>query len=214
MNWRSVRWPPKWDTIVAIITVIVIAGAILYIWLGSTFRSERQIQAELTMAVGTLALAVGTAVYARYTRSLAEEMRAQRYDTVRPVIDIQIVDVQKQVENQTSETLSARGADTHYKLSFALQNIGLGPAIGVCSTTPTPAGFQWRWDWDTLAAGARTRVLNLSLEQKEGLLTLAVFYTDVYGRGFDSGRQINIEKQKKDWKIGPLLISPPKEKKA
>ena len=182
----------------------IIFGIVLAVVLSFNLISTEAIQLIITFVLVSI-----TAIYVKRTSDIskatreqaeasvkmAKEMKKQRYDAVRPVIDIQIGGMERVVENQTS-----------YILSFTLHNIGLGPAIGVCSVTPTPIGGRWRWDYDTLAAGGRKKVTNFSMEQEEGLLTVSVHYTDIYDRHFESGRQVNIDNEKVDWKIGPLLI--------
>ena len=168
------------DWIQAISTVVLIGVTAYYAWRTHALSKSAKMQAEASV-------------------KMAEEMKKQRYDTVLPVIDIEILDVQKQANNQQSE---APLGSTFYELSFVFHNIGLGPAIAVTSATLTPAVIRL---WDTLEAGGKTKKMSLSLKPKDGLLTLSVFYLDAYERKFESGRQVNIENRKFDWGIGPLI---------
>jgi len=174
-----------WIQAISMVILVIVTG--IYVWRTHVISKAAKEQADTSA-------------------KMAEEMKAQRYDTIRPVIDIEILNIQKQIGNQPSEAVAAINGDTSYLLSFVLHNIGLGPAIGVCSATPTSTGARWRWDFDTLAAGRNTKVMYLSLKPEDGLLTLSVFYTDAYNRTFDSGRQVSIDKEKTDWEIGPLLV--------
>ncbi|MGD9116624.1 MAG: hypothetical protein PVJ61_05545 [Dehalococcoidia bacterium] len=171
---------------------------------------------ELASIALTGVLVIITGIYAWRTFAIsnaakkqAEEMRAQRYDTVRPVIDIKRDTAKTDINRRTLETHAALSKETSHGLSCTLHNIGLGPAIDLYSFIQTPSGRQ-RYDFGTLEKGGKTERMVLSMKQKgipSGLLLIA-YYRDIYGRGCVSSRNVFIDK-KKGWVLGHLHTPPP-----
>jgi len=138
---------------------------------------------------------------------MAEEMRNARYDTVRPIIDIQ------RGGSNIAEAFYADCGDTTHGLLCILHNIGLGPAIDVCSLVQppwAPWGRSQHHDFGTLAIGEES-TMNLSLEQEDNRTALVVYYKDVYGRAFESSREVQAGETSEGWKVGPLQIRPIEE---
>jgi len=171
-------------------------------------------------AISTLVLVGVTAFYAWKTHNLskatekqvnasvkmAEEMAQTRYDTVRPVIDIQL----GTSANDYIERGLAHKATTHPKgLNCILANIGLGPALDVHShmiigiATPKPEELDY--NFGVIAVGEPEKQLCQAVHEKEGVMYFDVQYRDVFGRLFESKRELVEEKG--NWTLGPLRTS-------
>ncbi|MCD6453444.1 MAG: hypothetical protein J7K77_04075, partial [Dehalococcoidales bacterium] len=138
----------------------------------------------------TAEIAKSTKEQADASVKMAKEMREQRYDAVRPIIDIQ----------------RDRG------LVCILHNIGLGPAIDVRSFIQYHKQERRPWEFGTLTSGGKTEEMILSLEHEDNRMVLVAYYKDIYGRRFESSREVSIgETPNSNWVIGPLKIRPVKE---
>jgi hypothetical protein len=193
-------WKENWDTVVAIVGVIAVLVALCVVWLILYLSLEQEV--AMTTAIGTIAIGLATAVYAWHTRRLAQEMREQRYDAVRPVIDVQwdpLNDARRLEEQEAtrSELVSAG-------FSCRLLNIGLGPAIDIYSFVQSPSGERQLYYFGTLAKQDKTVSLSLSLDQKDVHLFVRARYKDIYGRALESSREL-IGTQG-NWSLGPLHI--------
>jgi len=131
---------------------------------------------------------------------MAEETKEQRYDTVRPVIDIQ-----RDLGEQIREGLAAQSEEFSYGLWCTLRNIGVGPAIDVYSYVRIDSERQL-WPFGTLPIGEPTLKKRLSLEHTGDRMVLVAYYKDVYGRDFGSRREVTLDQERSGWKIGPLEI--------
>jgi len=147
-------WKENWDTVVAIVGVIVVVVALCFVWLILYLSLEQEV--AMTTAIGTIALALATAVYAWHTRRLAQEMKEQRYDTARPIIDIQRYASPERAVSALGEEMTAREGKLPSGLLCILHSIGLGPAIDVYSFVRMATGVRCRYDFGTLAVGEHT----------------------------------------------------------
>ncbi len=188
--------------------VIALVAALI---IGLLYAFNR-IDTPQTLEIAALTtLVLITTWYAKQTTIMAQEMREQRYDTVRPVIDIQR---EQWDEDKTVEVYAAIHEDTSRGLSCILQNIGLGPAIDLYSFVQNPiSGERQHHLFGTLATRRKTYKMNLSLNHEENRMALVAYYRDVYGRTFESSREVRIDKEK-GWQLGPLKISPLPEKES
>ena len=133
---------------------------------------------------------------------MAEEMRDAKYDALRPIIDIQ-------VQRMDPMSLARIGyGELPQELSCVLCNIGLGPATDVYSFIQPPSSKRQRYDFvsNTLATRKKTEEMSLSLNQENDRKALVAYYKDVYGRGFESSREVSAVKETREWKLGPLKI--------
>lgn len=162
-------------------------------------------------AISTVVLVVVTVIYAWHTRKMAEEMREQRYDSVRPIVDIQWkpglwAEYPKELAYSISQLVSEG-------CTCVLRNIGLGPAIDVYSFVPSSSGERQVYDLGTLPIEREAQPSSLDSlptqfpatlsPKREGeRLVIEIHYRDVYGQEFQSNREI-IGRQG-DWKLGPL----------
>ena len=133
---------------------------------------------------------------------MAEEMREQRYDSVRPVIDIER---HAEAEERLGEGFAAKEEDLSHGLWCILRNIGVGPATDVYSFLINPLYKErQQWDFGTLAIGAATPKVKLSIEQRGDRRVLVVYYKDVHERCFESRREVSVDKERHAWNTGPL----------
>lgn len=184
-----------------ILMIIGILFLILVLYRGTELVARDWAQILLTIGLLTI-----TAVYAWSTQKMAKEMRAQRYDTVRPVIDICRDPTD---EDKVSEAIAANKKDPSRGLSCVLHNIGLGPAIDLYSFIQTSSGSQ-RYDFGTLAKGGKTFRKKLSTRQegRPSDLLLVAYYSDIYGRECVSSRIVSIDTEK-GWVLEHLHTPPP-----
>jgi hypothetical protein len=161
--------------------------------------------------LATVALVAVTATYAasaheqaEASKKMAEEMMQQRYGGVFPIVDIK-----EQKENGTEmirKGLDIRDGKVPEGQLCRLRNIGLGPAINVCSFIRTPTGERRQWDFGTLAVNDEADKERLSIEQRNGRGVLVAYYKDVYERPFESSREFIIDQAEGSCEIGPLKI--------
>jgi len=187
-----------------ITTVIAaIIGLLLVTYL--SINIENIEPADWAQILPLLGLVAVTGFYAWRTHVMSEEMREQRYDTARPVIDIYR---DQAMEDKMPEALEGTTGDASRGLSCVLKSIGLGPAIDVYSFIQNPfSGERQRHEFGTLAIGEMTFRMKLSLIHEGNPLALVAHYKDVYGRAFVSKREVSTDK-KKGWQIGPLQTRP------
>jgi hypothetical protein len=190
--------------------ILLSVGLLFAIFL--LFRADELEPASLAQMILTIGLIMVTAAYAGSAEKqatanvkMAKEMREQRYDTVRPVIDIYRDPAD---EDKMQEALEGTSGDASRGLSCVLKNIGLGPAIDVYSFVQNPfSGERQRHEFGTLAIGEITFRMKLSLIYEDKPLALVAYYRDVYGRAFVSIREVSAD-EKKGWQIGPLQTRP------
>ncbi len=199
---------------------VAIIGALIITAVNEASFNISQVLLTLALVLITCIYAMRTSDIAKATRAqaetsmkMAEEMKKQRYDTVRPVIDIYKDPTD---EDEMSEAFAATKGDASQGLSCALCNVGLGPAIDLYSFVQTSSGSR-SYDCGTLAVGKKTPRMKLSMineinKDHPSDLLLVALYRDVYDRDFISSREVSVDKERKGaWSIGPLKIVPAKE---
>jgi len=141
-------------------------------------------------------IASATREQAEASVKMAEEMREQRYDAVRPIVDIVINE--KQIT--PLETSRQAYGDNPRSLPCMLRNVGVGPAINVYSFIEDihdPGGNSRRWDFGILPSTAGKGEMEYSQEkplllmQRDNQRALVAHYEDVYGNVFKSIREVN-----------------------
>ncbi len=184
-------------------------GSILVLAVGTLFIAyliyhTREIEpadwAQIMLMTGLVAI---TGLYALSTAKMAGEMREQRYDAVRPVIDIE----ESLTDEDKREILSnVRKGKLPQQLTCTLRNIGPGPAIDVYSLTEGAKGESQRYDIGSMATNDKEREITrrLSLERNGGRGFLVAYYKDVYDRDIESRREVSIAQVSGGWEIGPL----------
>ncbi len=148
----------------------------------------------ITTAISMVALVILTSIYAWHTRKMAEEMKKQRHEAFRPIIDIVVqplnpLELAKQAYAATEEKLPV-------EMPCILRNIGVGPAVDLDSFIQNPGTKKrLRFEFGTLAKGDSTPKMNLLLIQDGSNMILVAFYYDVYGNLLSSSRKVTINEQ-------------------
>ncbi len=155
-----------WIQAISMVILVVVTG--IYAWRTHIISKATKEQAEASV-------------------KMAEEMREQRYDAVRPIIDIINVE-------QTPLELArqAYGKKPPNELRCKLRNVGVGVAIDVFSFVQPPSEERRRHPFHTIEIGEETSPMNLSLEQKDDRWFLIAYYKDVYCRCFKSSREVRV----------------------
>jgi Ca2+/Na+ antiporter len=195
--------PNKWNVILVFTTATLL---ILYLILNYN-KIEPKDWAQIFLTFG---LVLVTALYAIYTGKqaeasikMAEEMSKARYDAVRPVLDIERQEPSEMSsKTRVKEVLTDESNIEDIGLSNIICNIGLGPAIDVFSFVQSPTEKTIRHGFGILGVGEKTEPINLSINQ-QGTKHIVVFYSDIYGRRFESKREV-INRENK-WILGPLV---------
>ncbi len=178
--------------ICAIVLLIAIVVALLYVWMGAPLgwiappRGTSD-KVGITMAISTVALVIVTGIYAWHTHKMAEEMRDTRYDALRPIVDIAYL-----MQMPIALARQAYMKEVPKELPCKLCNVGAGPATDVYSFVCPPSGERQRNDFGAIATRKETIPMNLSLEQKDDRWFLVAYYKDVYGRWFESSREVRV----------------------
>lgn len=197
---RKIKWVEKmiaegtmWLLVIAFVAAVIIG----------ILRAFNQIDTAQTLEIAALTtLVLITAWYAKHTATMAKEMREQRYDAFRPVIDIVKMPMEPM---EMAKQAYGVGEGKFPELPCILRNIGVGPAIGVSSFIIVPSSDERRpWDFGTIAVGEQTLEKSLSLEQTGDRMVLVAYYKDIHGRGFVSKREVTLDKERSGWKIHPL----------
>jgi hypothetical protein len=180
-----------------------IAAVLLFLLLWVFLPLETNEKIGVTTAISTVALVFVTSVYAWYTSKMAKEMKKQRYDNLRPIIDIQFdtsyatflgfqMSNIEELENQNCPCI--------------LHNIGAGPAVDIYSysymTNDNNEHIQEKCGIGTLKKDETTGMKNLSVITENSKHYLLIKYKDIFGRVIESRREINGERT--NWKLGEL----------
>jgi hypothetical protein len=195
---KIIRWVPL------IVALIILAVALS--WIPYTVEGIAKFERMASFFLVGVTLLYATYIYvqAEASKKMAEEMMQQRYGSVFPIVDI------KEQKENSSEMIK-KGLDIgDGKIPKGqlckLRNIGLGPAINVCSFIRTPTGERRQWDFGTLAISDETDKERLSIEVRDRRGILVAYYKDVYERSFESSREFVVNKKERGCKIGPLKI--------
>ncbi len=202
-----------------IITILVLFGTVLVAaeYANDTKRiaeatkeqaSEIQKQAKATadMAEATKEQAVTTATTATATErqaeasiKMAEEMRNQRYEMARPVIDFWFASTDEILKSQLPEDVIEEYLSEGWRPStiiFKVQNIGFGPAIDVRTTIDKTEPSKIR---RIRTISTFEKDIYMLLDHRDNfsqLRALIAVYKDIHGRFFKSSRKILLKQEK------------------
>ena len=191
-----------WLVCIVALVLIVVALALIPIDKGGIAKFG--LLATVALVAVTVTYATSAHEQAEASKKMAEEMMQQRYGGAFPIVDIK-----EQKESSTEmikKGLDIGGGKIPEGQLCRLRNIGLGPAINVCSFIRTPTGERRQWDFGTLAVNDEADKEQLSIEQRNGWGVLVAYYRDVYERPFESSREFTIDQAGRSCKIGPLKI--------
>ena len=186
------------QTIQLIITFVLVLVTVAYVKRTAEIASATREQAEATRQQADASM------------KMAEEMREQRYDTVRPVIDIVVQPMEG--KELIYRGLLAENGKFPNSVPCKLRNIGVGPAIELFSCIEYIEGKPLRCDFGAIpvAIGEEemgyTSETRLFLEQRGNHKALVAYYKDVYGRAFESSREVTLNKENTTCETGPLQI--------
>ena len=192
----------KTEILKLFIAVIIFAAVIAVVAVLGRIDTAQTIQLIITfvLVLVTVAYVLRTAEIAKATRQqanasmkMAEEMKQQRYDAVRPIVDIVIKEQSITAQESISQAYGAKPKD----LPCQLRNVGVGPAIRVHSfieDIDDPDGNPRRWDFGILPVAMEyTQEMRLLLMQRDNQRTLVAYYEDIYGNTFESIREVNLD---------------------
>jgi len=199
--------------------LIVVLGLPALIIFGFVDLSTKIDLGQVMEIVILAVLVTVTAIYAEQTlrianatKEQAEEMRKQRYNALRPIIDI--VEQPTTGMEKEKQGFDAKEGKFPKDLLCILRNIGVGPAIEVFSFIEGAEDKPRRRDFDTIpvAIGAEemgyAHEERLLLEQRGNHSALVAYYKDVYGNLFESVREVSVDRNKQAVNIGALKIHP------
>lgn len=168
--------------------------ALVFHYSGEIEASERiQILLMFGLVAVTSFYAWSASRQADASTEMAEEMKEQRYDSVRPLIDIRRIEHgESWAESQALLTEQRKEAYGDYSqgLSCRLHNIGVGPATDVYSFVQTPDGKCQLLPFGALAEDGKTDKYRLSLKQSDNRTVLIAYYRDIYDNCFESSREV------------------------
>ncbi len=209
----------EFSTLIFSVIALAIILIITFIQNLINFAQAFEIIITFILVLITIAYVKRTADIAKATKEqaeasvkMAEEMRKQRYDAFRPIIDI--VDAILEPTEMATRAYNAKEGIFSKYLPCRLRNVGVGPAIEVFSFIEDDRGTTRRWDFHTIpvAIGKEqmgyTDEVRLLLEQRDNCRALVVYYKDVYGNSLESIREVSVNKDKGTVNISPLKISP------
>ncbi len=163
---------------------------------------------EISLLAGLVAATGGLAVYAA----------AQAYASVkmadgmaRPVIDFKRDTAKADIDRRTLEAYAASSEDVSHGLSCILCNVGVGSAIDVRSFIQHPERGRLPWEFGTIESRGKTKRRILSISHESNRIALVACYEDIYGRTLKSSREVSIDKENHDWKLGRLKVVPVKK---
>jgi hypothetical protein len=155
------------------------------------------------MAKATKEQAEATKIQAEASVKMAKEMENQRYDAVRPIIDIYM---EGEPIRRIGEQLSSESDLIASGLSCRLKNVGFGPAIDFYSFIFNPQNNEhYKKDFGTLVMNESTPMIVFALQRDESGLAIVAHYKDVFGRSFQSKR--HLLGNENDWRLGTLNVS-------
>jgi hypothetical protein len=156
-------------------------------------------------------LIVVTMVYAYYSMEIAretrrqaeasvkmaKEMENQRYGSVRPVLNI-LVKPLPTVELAKMAYTEKEQLKLPEALICELLNVGIGPAIDVYYFT-IYANVKFRQELGVLKVQDKSPEVLVCIEKRNENYFLVVNYSDMYGRKFESIRQVILDMDKKTY---------------
>ena len=184
-----------------------------------TWLEGHQASAEVFVAIAALAvtgaLVFVTISYVRAARRQAEasvlmaaEMREARHGQVMPVVDIVLEPLTDTLEVAIAV---AKGAFPQHMWA-RVKNAGVGPALDLrFQTKLNDMGPNWH-DVGHLGVGEVVRAEIAQSERwpvylepvEERVRRLSVEYHNVYGKRYESWRDVTFDPAGPSWKIGPL----------
>ena len=150
----------------------------------------------------TLGLVVVTGAYAWSAHRQAKEMQNQRYDIFRPVLDILIDTKIEPAVNTDARKIT---------LTYHIHNVGVGPALDGYISTPEHnisylGTLTTIHDYKATTGDYSSSYVNHINIEKDKLpaIMIIAYYKDVYGRYFESKREIILADDKENVYLSAL----------
>lgn len=198
----------KKESVIILVLLVVLYLLIFY----GIFNYKKPEILGLLNLIALVVLISVTAIYAYFTYKMAEEMKEQRYDTVRPVVDFELMESYPVLIHKEKLTVEEqKEADLRFFPGCKLRNIGIGPATDVHSFTLTVSGERRNLYLGSLVKGATTEETVLSTEKRGDCWFLVAYFRDAYSRSFRSSREVDLDVETGKPILGPLRIIVVKE---
>ena len=169
-------------------------------------------------AISMVILVIITGIYVWRTHVISKASEKQARASVKmaegmayPVIDFKRDTAKIDIKRQTLEVYAAIHEGTSQGLSCILCNVGVGSAIDVRSFIQHPERGRLPWEFRTIESGRKTERWILSISHEGNRIALVASYEDIYGRTLESSREVSIDKENQNWKLGRLKVVPVKE---
>jgi len=161
-----------------------------------------------------LGLVLVTGFYALVAFRQADASVKMADGMARPVIDFKRDTAKIDINRQTLEVNAALTKDVSHGLSCILCNVGVGSAIDVRSFIQHPERGRLPFAFGTIESRGKTERWILSISHESNRIALVAYYEDIYGRTLKSSREVSIDKENHDWKLGRLKVVPVQEEGA
>ena len=167
---------------------------------------------EISLLAGLVAATSGLAVYAAgqayASVKMAEEMKKQRYNAIRPVLDIKKTDTLELSEESKTTNLGslmevAEGNIPPF-IYCSIYNVGLGTALDTYTEIDFNGEIFPQHYLGTITCGENKNPLPLRVKKEDEHHVLTVTYKDMYGRDIKSNREVLV--QNHSIELGPLHI--------
>jgi hypothetical protein len=186
----------KKDLSITLTILVLVAGFIVYLYI----VNEIDITNAISLFV-TLILVAVTAVNVQLTTNavisakhqanasikMAEEMKNQRYDSVRPVLDIEVIS--SGIELSTLAYTKDKSKIILQHITCKLHNVGVGPAIDVFSHRVSD-GKCVDYPWGIISVGVDMCADSFALDNEADGYYVISKYKDIYNRDFLSRRKV------------------------
>jgi hypothetical protein len=194
--------------------VIIFGIGLLYI-IALAFHYSEEIglsdKLQILLMFGLVAV---TTFYAWSASRQADASVKMADGMARPVIDFKRDTARIDINRQTLEVNAALTKDVSHGLSCILCNVGVGSAIDVRSFIQHPERGRLPFEFGTIESRGKTERWILSISHESNRIALVAYYEDIYGRTLKSSREVSIDKENHDWKLGRLKVVPVQEEGA
>jgi len=194
----------KWN----IVSGFTLATVFLIYLILNTYAIEPK---DFALIMLTFGLVLATTLYAISAAKQANASVKMADGMARPVIDFKRDAAKADIDRRTLEAYAASSEDVSHGLSCILCNVGVGSAIDVRSFIQHPERGRLPWEFGTIESRGKTKRRILSISHESNRIALVACYEDIYGRTLKSSREVSIDKENHDWKLGPLKVVPVKK---
>ncbi len=197
-------------TIIGRTAIILLIIGLLFLSL-LIFRGQELGAADWAEALLMIGLVLITAFYASSASKQADASVKMADGMARPVIDFKRDTAKLDTVRQALEVYAAIHEETSHGLSCILCNVGVGSAIDVRSFIQHPERGRLPFEFGTIESRGKTERWILSISHGSNRIALVACYEDIYGRTLKSSREVSIDKENHDWKLGRLKVVPVKK---